>query len=153
MVLPKGSAKAVETWPASTGPWEESSNQHRALVATENNHQDSHQDTRSNGERQQNTWGSHSRFPQKATDDGDGELVLERKVRDTWNSMPAGQMLKFQKRHKTTIPCHCNLHIKLIYKCKKKKKSPQEAGLQARGRKPMLCRIGRENRKTQIKLN
>lgn len=36
-------------------------------------------------------------------------------------SMPAGQMLKFQKRHKTTIPCHCNLHIKLIYECKKKK--------------------------------
>lgn len=100
---------------------------------------------------QQNTWGSHSRIPQKAVDAGDEELVLERKVRDTWNSMPAGQMLKFQKRHKTTIPCHCNLHIKLIYKCKKK--SPQEAGPQARGRKPMLCRIGRENRKTQIKLN
>lgn len=48
-----------------------------------------------------------------------------------------------------TVPCHCNLHIKLIYKCFKKKKSPQEAGPQARGRKPKLSRIERENRKTQ----
>lgn len=64
-------------------------------------------------------------------------------------SMPAGLTLKFQKSHEITIPCHCNLNIKLIYKCKKKKKKSQEAGPQARGRKPKLSEIGRENRKTQ----
>lgn len=95
--------------------------------------------------------GSHSRIPQKAKtwmNEGGGDLVLERKVRDTCYSMPAGLTLKFQKSHEITIPCHCNLNIKLIYKCKKKIKS-QEAGPQARGRKPKLSEIGRENRKTQ----
>lgn len=83
--------------------------------------------------------------------------VLERKVRDTCYSMPAVVTLKFQKSHEITMPCHCNLYITLIYKCKKKRKKKkekekesQEAGPQARGRKVKLSGIGRENRKTQI---
>lgn len=82
-------------------------------------------------------------------DEGGGDLVLERKVRDTCYSMPAVVTLKFQKSHEITIPCHCNLYITLIYKCKGKKKESQEAGPQARGRKVKLSGIGRENRKTQ----
>lgn len=81
-------------------------------------------------------------------DEGGGDLVLERKVRDTCYSMPAVVTLKFQKSHEITIPCHCNLYIILVYKCKNKKES-QEAGPQARGRKVKLSGIGRENRKTQ----
>lgn len=41
----------------------DSSNQHRAQVATEKNHQGSHQNTRSNGEVQQNTWGQPFTHP------------------------------------------------------------------------------------------
>lgn len=83
-------------------------------------------------------------------DEGGGDLVLERKVGDTCYSMPAGLTLTIPKSHDITMPCHYNLNIILIYKCKKKKKEKsQEAGPQARGRKPKLSRIGRENRKTE----
>lgn len=55
-------------------------------------------------------------------DEGGGDLVLERKVGDTCYSMPAGLTLTIPKSHDITMPCHYNLNIILIYKCKKKKR-------------------------------